>query len=451
MTDSLPAMGGAEQLDDRRRRALDRLRRSGRPPGSSPASPVGDPAPSVHGPARDVTSSAICAESAADRLAVTLGGRTEGTGSSAYAVIETEVTMPLDPAALGELPEPIDPAAPLLCLDTETTGLGTGTGTVAFLVGLGRWRGDRFRVTQLVLPDHPAEPALLERIAAELASAGTLVTYNGRQFDWPLLVTRRRLHGRPLPPPTRHLDLLPLARAIWRHRLPDARLASVEHGIAGVRRGHDLPGAEVPARYFDWLRCGDPSLLVDVLRHNLQDIVSLGLLLRVLTEELLPARSGAVPPSVVPADLAGLARSYARRGDAAGALRCLDAALGATPARPAPADAGRSIVERMLADRARILTRLGRHEEAATAWEAIALEGGPLATLAWIQVAKDREHRQRDPRGALVAAHRARAIAERARFVGDPDRLAERDLPRRLARLQSIAARTVTVRGTPAG
>jgi hypothetical protein len=306
---------------------------------------------------------------------------------------------------------------------------------------------------------------MLDRLAAELATAGTLVTYNGRQFDWPLLVTRHRLHGRPLPPPARHLDLLPLARSVWRHRLPDARLSSVERGVAGVVRHHDLPGAEAPARYFSWLRDRDPSPLAEVLQHNLQDIISLGLLLRVLGDELLPARSGTVPTAVHPGDLAGLGRVYARRGDAPAALRCLDAALGCETRDTTTVIAGRTsgpdddpwtvrravpghTPERLLADRARILGRMGRPDEAVGAWEAIALDGGELASLAWIQVAKDREHRRRDPRAALVAARRAAAIAERRRFLGRLDRLAERDLPKRLARLE-LAVRTATA-ATPA-
>src|SRR4029079_4034304 len=100
--------------------------------------------------------------------------------------------------------------APLLCLDTETTGLATAAGTLAFLVGLGWWEGSRFRQVQLLLPDHADEPALLAELArhappsgrallSELARhvrrAGWLVTYNGRGFDWPLLVARYRMAG----------------------------------------------------------------------------------------------------------------------------------------------------------------------------------------------------------------------------------------------------------------
>jgi hypothetical protein len=272
----------------------------------------------------------------------------------------------------------------------------------------------------------------------------TLVTYNGRAFDWPLLVARYRLHGHPPAQHAAHLDLLTLARQVWRHRLEDARLASVEASVAGVIRADDLPGADIPERWFRWLRTGHPGPLVDVVRHNRQDILSLALLLRVIAEELLPSRHvrarAAVPPTagavVQPGDLAGLGRAFARRRRDGDALTCYDAAL----ERLAPWH-GRDLQDRIGVDRARALARLGRRSEAAGAWEAVALDGGPLAALAWVQVAKAREHGERDPLGALDAARRAEALAARSRLFGLPDRLVERDLARRIARLRRLVAR----------
>lgn len=377
-------------------------------------------------------------------LAAALGGDVVGEPGSPIVVVETVLRLPADLAGLSELPTPVDPLAPIVCLDTETTGLGTAAGTVPFLVGVGGWEDDRFRVRQLLLPDHPSERELLAILAAALPSATTLVTYNGRAFDWPLLVTRYRLHGQAAPRTAAHLDLLTLARQVWKHRLPDARLASVEAGVAGVTRADDLPGADIPERYFSWLRSGRPDMLVDVVRHNRQDIVSLALLLRVLSEEVLPARragrpgglraAGATEATVQPGDLAGLGRAYARHRRHEDALACFEAAL----ERLAPWH-GRDLQDRVAADRARVLARMGRRQEAAGAWEAVALDGGPLSALAWIQVAKAREHLDRDPRRALDAAQRAEALAARARLFGMPDRIVERDVGRRLARLRRAA------------
>jgi hypothetical protein len=409
------------------------------------------------------------------RLASDLGGRLLDGPTGPVVVVESRSSLPARLEGLRALPDPPDPERPFVCLDTETTGLGSGAGHVAFIVGLGAWEGPEFVVRQLVLADHADEPALLAYLAMLLPADACLVTYNGRTFDWPLLTSRFRLAGGPPPTLGRHLDLLPLARQIWKHRLPDARLASVEAAVAGVRRAHDLPSAFIPVRYLDYLRSRRGSLLREVLEHNRQDVVSLALLMRILAEDLLPfADDVATPPAhlappapataaarpamaaaviqhaaeapatqpeaprgVEPGDLGGLGRVYARRRRHAEALACFDLAMGAMRA-PLDSDG----YEAVAVERARTLTRLGRREEAEGAWHAIALEGGRMAALAWVQVAKHREHDGRDPAAALSATRRARALADRSRLFGQPDRMVERDLPRRVARLQrSLAGR----------
>jgi uncharacterized protein len=385
------------------------------------------------------------------RLASELGGRIEDGPGGPVVITESRTALPARLTGLAALPDPPDPHLPMLCLDTETTGLGSAAGHVAFIVGLGAWSGPEFVVRQLVLADHADEPALLALLAEMLPPDACLVTYNGRTFDWPLLVTRFRLAGRPPPTLGRHLDLLPLARQIWKHRLPDARLASVEAGVAGVRRPHELPSAFIPVRYLDYLRSRRGSLLREVLEHNRQDVVSLALLMRVLAEDLLPLADDAaridgepaLPTErapgeaaiVEPSDLGGLGRVYARRRRHAEALACFDRAM---EAMRTPWDADR--FEAVAVDRARTLTRLGRRAEAEGAWHAIALEGGRMAALAWVQVAKHREHDGRDPAAALSAARHARALADRSRLFGHLDRIVERDLPRRVARLQRTLA-----------
>jgi uncharacterized protein YprB with RNaseH-like and TPR domain len=353
-------------------------------------------------------------------------------------VVEWRERIERDLAGLAWLPEPVDPARPFVLIDTETTGLGSGTGTLPFLVGLGSWEDDVFVTRQLLLPEQSDEAGYLDALEALIPAEACLVSYNGRSFDWPLLVTRYRLHGRRPPAFGEHLDLLPLARAIWRHRLPDARLASVETGICGVRREHDLPGSLVPARYLDYLRSGHGALLRVVLEHNRQDVVSMALLLRVLAQELAPVgRTGWSSPGVHPGDLGGLGRAYARKRRHQEALACFDAAM---ERLSGPWEAQR--YEHIAMDRARALTRLGLRQEAEGAWQAIALEGGRHAAWAWLHVAKHREHDAADPRAALQAADRARALAERSRLFGQRDRHVERDLARRLPRLRRKLAAT---------
>jgi uncharacterized protein len=371
-------------------------------------------------------------------LAAAVGGVVQQTSQRPIVVVEWRERIERDLAGLAWLPEPVDPARPFVLIDTETTGLGSGTGTLPFLVGLGSWEDDVFVTRQLLLPEQSDEAGYLDALEALIPAEACLVSYNGRSFDWPLLVTRYRLHGRRPPAFGEHLDLLPLARAIWRHRLPDARLASVETGICGVRREHDLPGSLVPARYLDYLRSGHGALLRVVLEHNRQDVVSMALLLRVLAQELAPVgRTGWSSPGVHPGDLGGLGRAYARKRRHQEALACFDAAM---ERLSGPSEAQR--YEHIAMDRARALTRLGLRQEAEGAWQAIALEGGRRAAWAWLHVAKHREHDGADPRAALQAADRARALAERSRLFGQRDRHVERDLARRLPRLRRKLAAT---------
>ncbi|HEX5451685.1 MAG TPA: ribonuclease H-like domain-containing protein [Candidatus Limnocylindrales bacterium] len=371
-------------------------------------------------------------------LAAALGGRVESTADAELVVVDRDLEIPFDPGPLRDLPYPVDPSCPLVLLDTETTGLGTGAGTVAFLIGLAWWSGPRFRVRQLWLPDHPHERGLLQALAANLPERAWLVTYNGRSFDWPLLVARYRIHGQAPPPLAGHLDLLPVARGLWRHRLPDARLASVEAGVAGIRRPSDLPGALVPERYTRWLMTGDPGGLAAVADHNRQDVVSLACLLGELAGRLaVPERRSTVHPG----DVAGLGRAFRRSGRLAEAIACLEAAIEGAENRSDRAS--RALDPAVLGlERARLLVRAGRLDEARAAWQSATVGGGRAAIEAWICLAKDFEHRRGDLVAAGAATERARGLLARRRALGLFMPEAERDLAHRLRRLERRLARS---------
>lgn len=166
-------------------------------------------------------------------------------------------------------------------LDTETTGLAGGSGTCAFLIGVGRIRSGRrgFEVQQFFLRDHSEEPSVLAALTESLADAEVLVTYNGKSFDVPLLETRYRL-ARAAAPFERmaHLDLLYGARRLWRFRFESCRLVELESRILGHEREGDVPGAMIPEIYSDYLRTGKAARLAPVFTHNALDIVSLACL-----------------------------------------------------------------------------------------------------------------------------------------------------------------------------
>jgi len=169
----------------------------------------------------------------------------------------------------------IDPYR-LLFLDTETTGLGVGTGNVPFMIGFGYYTRDSFVVEQTLIRHPGEEKAMLSYILGHMQDKTHLVTYNGRTFDWPVLVNRFILNGwRRSGQEPGHLDFLHPARALWRNTLPSCRLGTVEEERLGIRRGQDVPGSLAPALYFQYLSDGDPSHLHGVYAHNEKDILTL--------------------------------------------------------------------------------------------------------------------------------------------------------------------------------
>src|SRR6266571_1310891 len=255
----------------------------------------------------------------ATALARWFGARLETLGGGEAIIVDRRVPLTAeDAAALQGLPSAV-------YFDTETTGLSTGAGTVPFLAGLGYLQSDAIIVRQLLLPDYPHERAMLRRLCVELTWPQRLVTYNGRGFDMPLLITRLTVHGffaEQAALPERHDDLLPIARRLWRRTLGSARLADVEAGVLGVRRTDDCPSSEVPARYFGYLRGGSPELLAAVLDHNLQDIVSLAL----LDARIARLRAGEWATATL-LDHRGMALDLMRSGDPHGALQVVHRAL----------------------------------------------------------------------------------------------------------------------------
>jgi uncharacterized protein YprB with RNaseH-like and TPR domain len=166
-------------------------------------------------------------------------------------------------------------------LDTETSGLAGGTGTFAFLVGAGRYTEEGFYLAQFFMRDPLEEPALLLAFEEFLAPCETVVSFNGKAFDIPLLNTRFTMQGWKSPfKNLAHVDLLPLSRRLWRDRLPSRTLANLEMQILHAKRTEEeIPGWMIPQLYFDYLREGDARPLKRVFYHNAMDVVSLAALL----------------------------------------------------------------------------------------------------------------------------------------------------------------------------
>ncbi len=172
-----------------------------------------------------------------------------------------------------------------LYIDTETTGLSGGSGTLAFLIGVAVVERDALVVTQYLITRFAGEAGMLTAFARMLTSDDRLVSYNGKSFDLPLMITRYRMQGVPHPfDGTLHLDLLHPVRRLFNRRWPDCRLTTLEQRLLGFTRRNDLPGSEAPAAWTDYVRQGRVEKLVRVVEHNRQDIVSLALAHAVLIQ-----------------------------------------------------------------------------------------------------------------------------------------------------------------------
>ncbi len=169
-----------------------------------------------------------------------------------------------------------DPRAALF-VDTETTGLAGGTGTVPFLLGLSWFDRDEgvFVLEQALLRRLGEEAPILELFAARVAGASMLVSYNGKAFDLPLLRTRYVMNRLAAPAEPPHLDLVHVARRIHAARLPSRTLAAIESEVLGRARVDDVAGGDIVACYAHFLRTGDDEALLGVVEHNAADVLAM--------------------------------------------------------------------------------------------------------------------------------------------------------------------------------
>lgn len=297
-------------------------------------------------------------------------------------------------------------------VDIETIGLAGGTGTTAFMVGLGYYADDLFRVEQYFMRDYPEEPSMLISLAERMDGMDWLLSFNGRGFDMPILTTRFIMNR--MPPrlsDAPHLDLLHPARRLWKTRLPSCRLGALEKDILGFFRDQeDVPGYLVPQIYFDYLRTGDAREIARVFYHNLYDVVSMAALAGHMCRIVAP---GETPDPAIPAeDLLRAASILEDAGETAQA----EAAYRRAIASPIPAEAR----EHALHHLALMCKRQGRRDEARDLWRALseARYGADVAAL--VELAKDCEHRQKDYAAALM--HTEQALARVAAWPPGPDR-----------------------------
>ncbi|HZS50016.1 MAG TPA: ribonuclease H-like domain-containing protein [Bryobacterales bacterium] len=286
-------------------------------------------------------------------------------------------------------------------LDTETTGLSAGTGTCAFLIGVGTIEPAGFRVRLFFMRDYDEEAAMLAGLASLLSRFEVLITYNGKAYDAPLLESRYCLR-RMASPLSRlaHLDLLFAARRLWRLRLESCRLIQLENEILGVERQGDLLGEMIPYHYFEYLRTRQAFRLAPLFHHNTMDIVSLA----ALTAIVLPAFAAPEGSGLRHGeDLLGLARWLRQNGRLPEAVTLY-----------------RRAIQRGLSDRdlfsalwemAILEKKSGHRDRAVAIWSDLAFTQNAFRSAALEELAKYYEHTERNYSLALEMTAAALALA----------------------------------------
>jgi tetratricopeptide (TPR) repeat protein len=321
-------------------------------------------------------------------------------------------------------------------LDTETTGLAGGTGTVPFLTGIGTFTDSHFRIEQFFMRDYDEERATLAAVRDRLEGAEMLVTYNGKAFDLNLLaarftLSRMRLKAVELP----HLDLLFTARRLWKRRLGDCSLSNIERRVLAFEREDDVPGFLIPGLYFDYLRTRDAGRIAPVFRHNVWDILTLAALATV------SGRIYGNPRETLehPLDWISLGRTFeslCRWNEAADCFRrTLDFSLET------------DVRDEALLRLGFTLKRSGDWEKMIGVWEHMT-KRAPHQIRSFEELAKYHEHRSGRLDEALSVVERALAQVELMESLRPAMGLEETriELNRRLARLKKKLGRAIQKR-----
>jgi hypothetical protein len=320
------------------------------------------------------------------------------------------------------------PLSNYLFIDTETTGLAGGTGTYVFLIGAAKIIDDRIHFAQFFLQDPEAESAQLAALENYASSSNVIISYNGKSFDLPRIRTRYNLHGWPDPfSDIYHLDLLHIARRLWKDSLPSCTLGDLEYHLLKLERDElDIPGWKVAEYFFSYLQDGDPYPLKHILYHNEIDVLSLVSLLGYISERLsFPLDAQYASRS----DLIPVGKFLASSGETQKAIEVLSHALH-------KADLSQEQRIQGCLELASIHKRNDFLAEALPLWEESAQIGSLAAK---IELAKFYEHQQNDYAEAIHWT--LSALEGIPPAASEKDALLRSDLEHRLNRLKKKAKR----------
>lgn len=286
-------------------------------------------------------------------------------------------------------------ARQLLYLDTETTGLSGGAGTVAFLIGTGFFEQDEFVIRQYFMRDYNEEAAMLLELQQLFAAHKGFVTFNGKAFDINLLQSRFISNRfRPSFKDFPNVDLLYPSRRVWGLKLESCRLSSLEESVLGQFREDDIPGAQIPSVYFKYVEDRDASEIKRVISHNEQDILSMVSLLAKLSTMM----NNPFSETDCGFELLGMGRLFEANGKTEDMLECLKACTRSELF---------SVRMRAVRKLTGVYKRNGSYEQALEHWKAVEAENPEFELFHLIEMAKYYEHKAKDPEQALYIAEKA--------------------------------------------
>lgn len=286
-----------------------------------------------------------------------------------------------------------------LFLDTETTGLSGGTGTFAFMVGLGFFEEESFSIHQFFMRDYSEEKACLSLLKERLESFQYLVTFNGRHYDIPLLETRFILSRqaskiKEMP----NFDLLYPSRKIWKGAYENCRLVTLESQLLGVERTNDVPSEWIPHLYFEYIQTGDARRIYQVFYHNQMDILSMVALTGRI--HLVYHDPQAAKPRKGIEHFA-LGKLFWEHGEREKAIPCFESAL---------KRCDEELTWEVMKWLSIALKKTGKGERACSLWEEMLTWPDKKDAFPYIELAKYHEHRLKDWERAISYVDEALAF-----------------------------------------
>ncbi len=295
----------------------------------------------------------------------------------------------------------------VLFLDTETTGLAGGTGTYAFMVGLGFLDSGKFQTVQLFMPKFSDEPHMLSILKEYFDGKTHIVTFNGKTFDIPLLETRYLMMRERNPfSEFDHLDLLHTSRIIWKKRLQSCSLQNLECNLLGKVREGDIPGELIPEVYFDYIRTNDPTDMTRVFEHNQQDVVSMMSLLEMVGSIFETPDS---PFFEDPTEQLSGGQYLWRKGFSCEGMEYMQRASDTT---------NRKLRDEAMFTLGRLCKKQGEFEKAAKHFESVCHD--PCQVIeALVEQAKHFEHRTKEIGRALEVTEKAMSVARQIKLLSE--------------------------------